>query len=170
MIAMQNENTSQESKLYELGYHIIPTIAAEAIGEETAKIKEIIASQGGVIVSESMPDLIDLAYPLSKITDNKRKAYESAYFGWVTFTGDPQAAVAIDKDIVGVDAVLRYLIVKTTPEAASAAMEKMAFLSSKSKKRDEAPAEAAVPAESVGVTASPADAEIDKKIDALLAE
>ena len=76
---------SQEPKLYELGYHIIPTVAEDVLGDEVDKLREIVESNQGAIVSSEAPQVRDLAYPITKVIANKHTKFDSSYFGWMTF-------------------------------------------------------------------------------------
>lgn len=131
MISKENtDSEGQEPRLYELGYHIIPTIDPEAIGDKVSDIREAVESLGGIIIVDEIPQLRDLAYTLSKIYLNKKSQFTSAYFGWMTFTITPEKAVLLKEKLDTNESILRFLIIKisedTTPSTPS---RKMAFIS-----------------------------------------
>ena len=72
-------------KIYEIGYHIISSVAEENIPAEVAKVKEYLAKENAVIISEEAPALRPLAYPIKKATGGAYKTYDKAYFGFIKF-------------------------------------------------------------------------------------
>jgi len=60
------EHSDSESTIYELGYHLIPTVGDENIGTEVEKIKKNFEALKATIISEQLPHLIDLAYEMKK--------------------------------------------------------------------------------------------------------
>lgn len=105
-----------EPKIYEVGYHILPTVGDERVGAEVTAIKDIIEGEKGTIFAEEFPKSVDLAYPMAKVKHNKRAVYTSAYFGWMKFEATPEAAIAIDKKLKAMDNILRFILVKTVRE------------------------------------------------------
>ena len=53
------ENILEEgdSAVYEIGYHLVPTIGDENMLAESSKIKEMILGSGGKFVSEGVPSM-----------------------------------------------------------------------------------------------------------------
>ena len=72
-------------KIYEIGYHIISSVAEEQIPAEVAKVKEYLAKENAVIISEETPVLRPLAYPIKKAAGGLYKTYDKAYFGFIKF-------------------------------------------------------------------------------------
>jgi ribosomal protein S6 len=105
-----------DPKVYEVGYHIIPTVGDERVGAEVTAVKDIIEGAKGVIFAEEFPKQIDLAYPMTRVRQNKRATFHSAYFGWMKFEATPEAAVAIDKKLKENDQILRFILIKTVRE------------------------------------------------------
>lgn len=105
-----------EPRIYEVGYHILPSVSPEEVPQESAKIKEAIISFGGVLVSEEEPAVRSLEYPISKTVANKRAWFASAYFGWIKFEAESSAPAALKKFLEENEMVLRFLIVKTVRE------------------------------------------------------
>ena len=104
-------------QIYEIGFHILPTVAEEKLGDETSVIRNAI-EQGGTVISEDFPKMRDLAYVMQKYIDTKKVSYNKAYFGWIKFEAEPEVAQSLKKVADEHPNVLRYLIVKTIKENA----------------------------------------------------
>ncbi len=113
-----NETTFEEQagRVYELGFHLLPTVAEADVPVQFSQLKSTIEKQGGTFISESAPKLIKLSYSMSKTIKAEKMHYTNAYFGWVKFTLDPEKLEAVEKDIKAFDPMLRYLIIKTVAE------------------------------------------------------
>ncbi len=148
-----------DKTVYEIGYHLIPTTSPEDVAKEVGKIKEKITSLGGEIVSEEYPNLINLSYEMIKEIDNKNIKFNSAYFGWIKFDLEPVSIAEINKLAESSLAVLRFIIIKTVRE--NTIFSKIAK-----------PAKRSVETEEVRVEQNSEmnEAEVDKKIDELVAE
>ncbi len=114
-----NETTFEESagRVYELGFHLLPTVAESDVPVQFSQLKSTIEKQGGTFISESAPKLIKLSYSMSKTIKAEKMHYTNAYFGWVKFTLDPEKLELVEKDIKAFDPMLRYIIVKTVTES-----------------------------------------------------
>jgi ribosomal protein S6 len=110
------------SSVYEIGYHLIPTLSEEEVAEAVSKMMDVLKAEGADFVGERFPAKIQLAYPMSKRTNSKKTNYDSAYFGWVAFELSREAILKIKPFLDGNSAVLRYLIVVTDRDAVAAAM------------------------------------------------
>lgn len=121
---MNTNNTqgSQESvyalepRVYELGYHLLPTVDEGNLEKEREALVAIITQFGGTVISEEMPALINLAYDMDKVINNKRNTFSQAYFGWIKFYLNPDWIVEFEEDVSAVENILRYLVIKTIPE------------------------------------------------------
>lgn len=105
-----------EPRVYELGYHILPTVDEGNIEKEREALVAIITQFGGVVISEEMPALVDLAYDMDKIIKNKRNIFSQAYFGWIKFDIKPDNIEVLDDSVNAVESVLRHLVIKTVRE------------------------------------------------------
>ncbi len=114
----KNETTFEEmeGRVYELAFHLLPTIAEADVPVRFSELKSTIEKQGGTFISEDAPKLIKLAYKIAKTIKAEKKHYNDAYFGWVKFTIDPEKLELIEKDLKLYDPMLRYLIIKTVEE------------------------------------------------------
>lgn len=111
---MKEENTS--TKIYELGFHILPTVPEEKLAEAVLGLEECINKNGGTIISSEFPKLKILSYDIKKREETKYLSFSKAYFGWVKFEIDSAAIGKIDKEVSENKSVLRFIIVKTVKE------------------------------------------------------
>lgn len=159
----------QEPQLYELGFHIIPTVAEEALSEEVAVLTKAVTSQGGTIESQETPQLQDLAYSISKVLSNTNKVFDTAYFGWMTFTMTPEGVVALKETLDSNLNILRYLLIKTvTPETPPAPTGKMAFI--KKEKKDDRVSDTTASDDENTSGEDVSEKELDKTLEELVAE
>lgn len=113
------ENTIKEEsgRVYELGYLLIPTIAGENVPAVYGDLKDLIVSKfKGEIISDEMPKNITLAYQMLKVTNNVRSKFDTAYFGWVKFTMNPEQILELKKHLDLDPNMIRFLITKTVKE------------------------------------------------------
>lgn len=110
-------SVGKDPQVYEVGYHIIPIIGEDHLGAQVTRIRDVIESHKGVVISDEYPKHLDLAYEIVKIAENKRASYTSAYFGWVKFEALPSAVLEMNKLLKADNNILRYLIVKTVRES-----------------------------------------------------
>lgn len=136
----------KEQKMYEIGYLLTPLISEEKLDEEVFVLRKLIDDKKGLIINEARPKMRKLAYPIKKL--------ESAYFGWIKFTADPEIIEEIESSLKKSDKVIRFLIVKVAKEAA---VSRLARKVVKKKKPTE-------PKEKIEIKPE----EIDKKLEELL--
>ncbi len=105
-----------EPRIYEIGYHIIPTVAEDNLSGVTKTVKEAVEVTSGAVISEGEPNLVDLAYSMDHIVANKKTIFDSAYFGWVKFEGNPENILKIKDSLDKNENILRFLIIKTVKE------------------------------------------------------
>ena len=110
------ENISASPQVYEVGFHIIPTVAEGDLGVEVTAVSDAIDAAGGRRIADEYPKLIDLAYPMVKISSNKRTMYHSAHFGWMKFEIEPGRIHAIDGALKKNELIIRFILVKTVRE------------------------------------------------------
>lgn len=113
---MTNEDKKGETQIYELGFHLVPTVLAENVESEFKTIKGIIEKQGGVIFDEGIPQMMELAYTMEKRQERGYERYDSAYFGWVKFEIEGSLLEEIKEDLGAVPSLLRTLLIKADRE------------------------------------------------------
>ena len=155
-----SENNDTISKVYELGYLLVPTIKEEDLGASYGNLKELVLSFGGEIIGDEMPKMISLAYTMQKVTSNVRHKWNTAYFGWVKFLMGPQKVLELKKHLDLDPNFIRFLILKTVKENTIAVKR---FIRGDVYKRPKAKSQDS------GEVVPINQEEIDKEIDALVA-
>lgn len=122
MSETETANAQADTRLYELGVNLVPTLE-EKIEAAFENIKSIITTNGGAITADSKPALIELAYTMGKNIDSKWYRYNTAYFGWVKFTAEASVIAELQEEFDLNGDILRYMVLKTTPEAATSAQD-----------------------------------------------
>lgn len=110
------EDDDTEPRIYELGYHILPSVSEDDIPAEIAGIKSLIKKNDGVGISEENPKNISLAYTMYRTTEGKKEKFDTAYFGWIKFEMDPKNALKVKEELDLNRNILRYIIIKTVRE------------------------------------------------------
>ncbi|MFA6585873.1 MAG: 30S ribosomal protein S6 [Candidatus Paceibacterota bacterium] len=157
-----NEDVEINSRVYEVGYLLVPTLGEESMPGVYSSLKDLVVSLGGEIISDEMPRMISLAYTMSKVVQNVRSKFDSAYFGWVKFEMNPEKVLELKKKLDLDPNFIRFLILKTVKENTIAAKR---FIHKDSRKKVSSPKK-----EGENETSLPIDKEeIDKEIDAMVA-
>jgi len=102
--------------IYEIGYHILPTIDEQNVPSIVSSLKEEVEKAGGVFVMEEFPTRISLAYPMSKVVDGKRTRFDGAYFGWMKFELLRENIESLKKAFDDHKDILRFLLIETVRE------------------------------------------------------
>lgn len=146
------KNVNTETEIYEIGFHLAPTIAEENVSSEVTKIRASIESLGGIFISEEFPKMRPLAYTLSKKIGATKHNFDRAYFGWIKFELTPEKINEFKAAADGNDHIIRSLIITTTRET-PVAYSKLAGVKAPAKEGEDKPV-------------SPED--LDKSIDKLV--
>lgn len=159
----------ESNTIYEIGFHILPTVPEEKLGDAVQALRKVIDEGKGEIIAEGYPQRIDLAYPMQKYIDTKKVSFDRAYFGWIKFEGDGSLAQAIEEAARGSESVLRSLVVKTVREnTVMEAPDEREEAEEKEDAKPEATKKAEPKEESKKEEVS--EEEIDKSIDELVIE
>jgi ribosomal protein S6 len=105
-----------EPKVYEFGFLLSPAIREEDLDTHTDAIKNLITQAQGLVISEGRPEYIDIAYPMTKVIENKKHTYEQAYFGWIKFDVAPNHIDAIKNAVEAFPEIIRLLAITTVRE------------------------------------------------------
>ncbi len=118
MSTEHNRDIEREERLkvYELGFHFVPTLAEDDVTVKFSELKSIVEKLGGEFISEDAPKPISLAYDISKTIKGQKKWYKNAYFGWIKFTLIPDDVAALEKEVKLNDFILRYMLITTVRE------------------------------------------------------
>ena len=107
---------SDLTRIYELGYLLLPTLGDEKAAQKAEAIKEFIAKLGGEEIAEGQPERIDLAYSMVKVIENKNVRFVEAYFGWYKFTLDADKLALLKEFITNDLDTIRHILFKTVRE------------------------------------------------------
>jgi ribosomal protein S6 len=102
--------------IYELGFLLLSTIAAEQVEGVVAKIRAILADHKAVIIEEGAASMLALAYTMDKVIETKRQKFDHAYFGWIKFEVESSEVGSIKSKVDALSEVLRTLFVTTLRE------------------------------------------------------
>jgi ribosomal protein S6 len=163
-----NESTSlskTDSKVYEIGYILVPSLPAEKVGEQVSAFAAILANNSAVVIAEEAPSFISLAYEMDK--------RDHGYFGWIKFFCSPSAIEAVRKAFEQNPHTLRTLAISTVREKTylgKRAKEKPTQAVSSDETKSELEPVAVVP--TVAITIAPMTtaeiAAVDKSIDEMV--
>jgi ribosomal protein S6 len=115
MVKKETQMT-EDAKLYELGFHIIPTGGDEKASEVFSVIEEIISKNNGEVVKSAAPKAIELAYTIITKIAAKNERFNTSYFGWIKFTTSSEDIELIKEEMASNEDVIRYIIVKTVDD------------------------------------------------------
>lgn len=126
--ASSQANTPKDSRpLYEIGFHVVPTVEESKVGDIVEQLKKEVAKAGGELVGEKFPQKMVLAYVVERSLAGasseagKHEKYTESYFGWIRFVTEERAGIPSVEDHLRKDKnILRYLLVQTLPEEAQA--------------------------------------------------
>jgi len=113
---MTNENTTNDVKLYELGFHLDPAITEDQIPSKVDGIKKVLTDKGAEIVKEGEAKAMKLSYEITKAISGKNVRFNTSIFDWVKFNATAEGIEAIKEEIDSNDEVIRSIIVKTTDD------------------------------------------------------
>lgn len=105
-----------EKTVYEIGFHLLPSLSEDELTKEFADIKSLIESHKGAIISEGTPKAMQLAYTMVKKQEGKNAKFDTSFFGWVKFETTPDQVVLLKEEIDLMKMMLRFIVVKTTRE------------------------------------------------------
>lgn len=105
-----------EPRVYEVGYLLAPTVNEGDLTNERDALVALITKFKGIVISEEQPQLIDLAYDMTQMIDNKKHTYSQAYFGWIKFDVTPDLIEALTAEVEAITALVRSIMIKTERE------------------------------------------------------
>lgn len=111
------------SRIYEIGYHILPTVKEEDLEKVVGGVRASIEKAQGNFIAEGAPSLTRLAYEIEGKEGGKRVSYDRAYFGWIKFEAPISAAKELEKALKENGDVLRFIIFRTVREDTRAKMK-----------------------------------------------
>lgn len=111
------------SRIYEIGYHIIPTTPEENIEKIVGEVRSSIEKLGGNFITEGAPILTKLSYEMDIKEGDKRVSHDRGYFGWIKFEAPVTVATILDTELKVNPNILRALVFRTVREETRARMK-----------------------------------------------
>lgn len=161
----QAENELGVSRIYEIGYIIVPTVAEDALEQAVAAIRAPIEKAGGSFIAEGAPSLTRLAYDMTAREGDKNVDYDRGYFGWLKFEGTTDVAQAIDEALRTNALILRHIVFRTVREDTRAKIKAPALREVKTSQ-----VMRAAPRREEETAAPVSEADLDKAIEGLTNE
>jgi small subunit ribosomal protein S6 len=155
----ENKKDNLEMQVYEIGYHLLPTVSEADVSLEVNKIKDLITAFSGNFISEGFPLMRQLAYGMIKKSESRNIIFSKAYFGWIKFEMEKERVSEFNKKIKSLDNILRFIIVKTVRENTMSVPKTPIF---KKETKDE------LSSEELEEKAPVSEADLDKSIDDLV--
>ena len=110
-------------RIYEVGYHVIPTVKEEDIESVVASIRTVIEKAGGSFIAEGAPALMKLSYAMTAREGDKNVDYDRGYFGWIKFESSVGASETLNETLKADRNILRHIIFRTVREETRARMK-----------------------------------------------
>ncbi len=114
--------------VYELGYHILPTIAQDELEGKVEEIYNLLKDYGAELIMDEAPKLIELAYTMIVQRGGHNDKYDKAYFGWIKFELEKSKVPELQKELKENQNVLRFILFKTVKEDTRANIDLDAIL------------------------------------------
>lgn len=117
VIEKEADTDAEEApRVYEIGYHIVPTKKEDELEPIVGKIRAMIEKVNGHLLAEGAPTLQRLSYIISIREKGKRVSYDRGYFGWIKFEAPAPEAVGLEEALRNTDDILRAILFKTVRE------------------------------------------------------
>ncbi len=149
--------------VFEVGFHIVPTVGEEGLGAAVEKVRQALGDVE--IIKENYPQKMTLAYQVERPGQGKREKYTQSYFGFIKFAlrDDSREVVpAMQATLTAMPEVLRYLMIETVREDISAQRQRTVFVSDRLEGKT-----LEKPMAQMETKAEVSEAELDKSIEAL---
>lgn len=153
------------ARVYEAGYHIVPTAKEDAVEATVSSIRTIIENVGGSFIAEGAPQLIKLAYSIDVRERERFVSYDRAFFGWIKFEAPATAAANVEETLRINQSIMRSIVFKTVREDTRAQLKGVGL---RDVKRVDTLRAAPKQAQE-GEVAQVSDADIEKAIDEIVA-
>lgn len=157
----------EDLKVYEIGFHLSPSLEEGEVEAKVASIKEAITKNGGNSISEETPKMVNLAYTIEVHSDAGNKRFDKAYFGWVKFEMEPEKVSNMSTFAKADKGIIRFIVVKTD-KGNTVLFHKAPVQAKKDVSPDELVDTEAEPALPVVAEKPASEEEIDKTIEDLV--
>ncbi len=163
------EDEGVETRVYELGYHLVPSFTEEELPAEVAAVRARIEAHGGIFIADEFPRSTALTYTIFRSSGGKRERFSSSYFGWFKFEMDPGEAAKLKEELRTERRIIRFIVVKTVRE--NTIVPKRLLTTEKEENDALRKKEISAPREAEKSTGSPvSDEELDKTIEGLVVQ
>lgn len=115
-MADTQEENEVVTRVYEAGYHILPTVAEGDVEKVVGTIRSEIEKLGGSLIAEGAPSLLKLSYSMDKREGERHIAYDRGYFGWLKFEAATDSAAKLMEALKLNPSILRSIVFKTLRE------------------------------------------------------
>ncbi len=112
----ENEAAEAVIRIYEVGYHLAPTIKEEDVEGVVGGIRSVIEKAGGSFIAEGAPTLTRLAFTISKQEKGKRVDYDRGYFGWIKFEASIDTVDKLEAALKRSADLVRFIVFQTVRE------------------------------------------------------
>ena len=138
-MSMEEEiaDSGDEAHVYELGFHLDPELPVEEVKKAYQAVHELISNKG-TIVAEGEPQMVQLAYIISRQETSNRRDFNSAYFCWIAYETSAPLHAEILTSMSADKRIIRFIDLVTTKDAARHAVEIREF-TAKTPERTEEP-------------------------------
>jgi len=119
---LETEAGYNESRVYELGFHLDPELPTEEAKKIYQALREVVRSNG-TVVAEGDPQKVQLAYTISRSVDHMRRDYDTAYFAWIAYEAEGPGHDAVTAAAKNEQNIIRFLDIRTEKEVAIHAAE-----------------------------------------------
>src|SRR3989344_1513087 len=113
---MTDDTHKDTLQVYEVGYHLVPTLKEEELDGAVGGVRSCIEKMGGSFIAEGAPALTKLTYSMSSTSNGKRILYDRGYFGWIKFKTLPEKARTLGGELQKCASVIRTSVYKTVRE------------------------------------------------------
>jgi len=113
MTEEMNEGENSSSRVYEVGYLLLPSIPEEHIPEAVSRLETLVSKNSGTKIIDGKPELRSLAYKMEKVVGTRNEYFESAYFGWMKFEMNPEDVLKLKGELDKDSNILRFILIKT---------------------------------------------------------
>lgn len=104
------------SRIYEVGYLIVPAVAEENLDKVVTDIRGIVEKAGGSFIAEGAPAMTRLAYDMESREGDKRVQNDRAYFGWLKFEAPVAVVPMLEEALKANPSILRHIVFQTVRE------------------------------------------------------
>ncbi len=128
-----------EPRVYELGFHLDPELPTEEVKKAYQAVRSHIEEKG-TLVAEGEPQMVQLAYTISRQETSGRRDFDSAHFSWIVYEATPENHAEVISVIGANKHIIRFVDLLTTKDSARHAVE-MRELAAKTPEHSGAPEE-----------------------------